>query len=75
MQFPSDEPVRYVDMVLDVFRRCVALQEVADGDFQIREILDFLAPFIISVHVWKGDHITAKEDFQSLVELALSSCG
>jgi hypothetical protein len=43
--------------------------------FRSGKSFDFFAPFIISVHIWKGDHITAKEDFQSLVELALSSGG
>lgn len=39
------------------------------------ERLDFLVLGCVTVHVRKGDHITAVQDFQSLVELALSSCG
>ena len=75
LEFPSDEPIGYVDVVLDVFWCGVGLQEIADADVEVREVLDFLAPGCVTVHVRKGDHITAVQDFQSLVELALSSCG
>ena len=75
LEFPSDEPIGYVDVVLHIFLCGVGLKKVADADVEVREVLDFLAPGWVTVHVRKGDHITAVQDFQSLVELCLSSCG
>ena len=73
LQFPSYEPVRY--MVFQIFCSRITLEQIADGDFQIREFLDFLAPGTVTINVRKIDHITAIQDFQSLIELALSSGG
>ena len=75
LEFPSDEPIGYVNVILHIFGRGIGLKEVADADVEVREVLDFLAPGCVTVHVRKGDHITAIQDFQSLVELALSSGG
>ena len=75
LEFPSDEPIGYVDVVLHIFLCGVGLKKVADADVEVREVLDFLAPGCVTVHVRKGDHITAVQDFQSLVELALSAGG
>ena len=75
LEFPSDEPVGYVDVVIHVFGCGIGLKKVAHADVEVREVLDFLAPGCVTVHVRKGYHITAVQDFQSLVELALSSSG
>ena len=75
LEFPSDEPIGYVDVVLHIFGCGIGLKKVTHADVEVREVLDFLAPGCVTVHVWKSDHITAVQDFQSLVELALSSGG
>ena len=44
LEFSSDEPVRYVDVVLHIFGRGIGLKKVADADVEVREVLDFFAP-------------------------------
>ena len=75
LEFPSDKPVGYVDVVFHIFGCGIGLKKVAHADVEVREVLDFLAPGCVTVHVWESDHITAVQDFQSLVELALSPGG
>lgn len=53
LEFPSDEPIGYVDVVFQIFCSRITLEQIADGDFQIREFLDFLAPGAVTINVWK----------------------
>ena len=69
----SDNPrnVTLENSQIQIFNQCQDIILV----FLAYEGLDFLAPGCVTVHVRKSDHITAIQDFQSLIELALSSGG
>ena len=75
MEFPTNEPVGDVYVVLKVLNSGISLEEVAYADVEVGEVFDFLAPRAVTIHVWECYHIAASENLQPFIELALSSCG
>ena len=61
LQLPSDEPVRYVDVVFQIFCSRITLEQIADRDFQ-----DLLRESIASLKGRNVKAITALLDVDTL---------
>ena len=73
--FPK-EPVGNVDLGLEVFRRGAALQDIGDGDVEVRDGLEFLRPLGEAIDIRKGGNLPGAQDGELLgLELRFSAGG
>lgn len=75
VDFVADEPVGDVDMCLQVFRRCVLLQEGADGDAQLRVLGQLGGPVLEAVDIGEGDDLTTLQHQRPVVDTGLATGG
>ena len=60
VQFPSDEPVRYVDVLLPFLFGSIFLEKVADLDVEVGEEGSYFGPGLVSVRIHEGPHASGK---------------
>ena len=70
-----DQPVGDVDVVFDVFRRGVLLEDGADGYLQLRICSQLLGPDFEAVDVGEGDDLSPLKDQEFVAELGFAAGG
>lgn len=68
VKFVADEPVGDVDVHLQVFCRCVLLQDGADGDAELRVLGQFGGPVLEAIDVGEGDVRPCNTSSRSLIQ-------
>ena len=62
----TEEPVGNVNVVEEVFRAGVLLQDIGDGDFQVRDGGEFGLPVSVAIDIGKGCEFPGTDNGQLL---------
>ena len=75
VELVADEPVGDVDVCLQVFGRCVLLQDGTDGDAQLRVLGQLGGPVLEAIDVGEGDDLTTLQHQQPVIDTGLATGG